>query len=170
MTDGTATDRRAHSLPASQHLTDDLPGIGGVIKDRPEDFVVEELPLYPPSGEGGHTFFGVRKTGLSTFRAVDKIARALGISPRRIGYAGLKDAQAITWQILSVEGIPPDVILALDLPGLSFSWAERHPRKLKIGHLEGNRFTIRVRGVPEAALAPCRQIRLKSVLEDRLCT
>lgn len=133
-------------------LTDALPGIGGTIKERPEDFIVEELPLYSPSGEGLHTLVGIRKEGISTFQAVRTIASALGISPKRIGYAGLKDAQAITQQVLSVEGIPPETVMALELPRIRVIWAERHRNKLKIGHLRGNRFTIRVRNVDESAL------------------
>jgi tRNA pseudouridine13 synthase len=133
-------------------LTDNLPGIGGTIKERTEDFLVEELPLYSPSGDGPHTFFEIRKEGISTFQAVRTIAGALGISPKRVGYAGLKDAQAITCQVLSVERIPPETVMALDLPRIRVKWAERHRNKLKIGHLRGNRFTIRVRNVDESAL------------------
>jgi tRNA pseudouridine13 synthase len=133
-------------------LTDNLPGIGGTIKERTEDFLVEELPLYSPSGDGPHTFFEIRKEGISTFQAVRTIAGALGIPPKRAGYAGLKDAQAITCQVLSVEGVPPETVMALDLPRIRVMWAERHRNKLKIGHLRGNRFTIRVRNVDESAL------------------
>lgn len=143
---------------AEQYLTESLPGIGGRIKDQVEDFQVEELPLYPPSGEGQHTFFEIRKEGISTFQAVRSIARALAVSPNRISYAGLKDAQAITCQVLSVEGIPPDAVTALELPRIRVMWAERHRTRLKIGHLRGNRFAIRVRGVDESALSPCRAI------------
>lgn len=100
------------------YLTDELPGIGGSIKERVEDFAVEELPLYAPAGEGEHTFFEIRKKGLSTFQAVRTIARALGVPAKRIGYAGLKDAQAITCQVLSVEGVPPAAVMALDLPDI----------------------------------------------------
>ena len=142
----------------NRYLTADLPGIGGVIKEQPRDFLVEELPLYPPSGQGEHTFFEIQKTGLSTFEAVRLIAQALGVSPNRIGYAGLKDAQAITCQVLSVHGVSPGAVTALDLPGIRVMWAERHRNKLKIGHLRGNRFTLRVRGVDEAALPACRAI------------
>lgn len=143
---------------AERYLTEDLPGIGGRIKERVEDFQVEELPLYAPSGEGEHTFFEIRKTGLSTFQAVRAVARALGVSPNRIGYAGLKDAQAITYQVLSVQGVPPEVVTTLDLPNVHVIWAERHRNKLKIGHLRGNRFTIRVRRVEEAALSASQAI------------
>lgn len=135
-----------------RYLTEDLPGIGGAIKECVEDFVVEELPLYAPSGEGTHTFFEIRKEGISTFQAVRTIAQALGVPPKRVSYAGLKDAQAITCQVLSVEGIPPEAVMALDLPRIHVRWAERHRKRLKIGHLRGNSFTIRVRNVDESAL------------------
>ena len=67
-----------------QHLTHDLPGIGGEIKRQTFDFQVEELPLYSPSGEGQHTFFEIRKEGISTFQAVRTIANALAVPPNRI--------------------------------------------------------------------------------------
>lgn len=141
-----------------RYLTKDLPGIGGVIKEQVEDFWVEELPLYSPSGEGEHTFFEIQKVGLSTFQAVRTIARALGIPPSQIGYAGLKDARAITCQVLSVHGIPPERILTLELPHIRILWAERHRHKLRIGHLRGNRFRIRIRRVSEAMLPACQAI------------
>jgi tRNA pseudouridine13 synthase len=141
-----------------RYLTKDLPGIGGVIKERVEDFRVEELPLYAPAGAGEHTFFEIQKIGLSTFQAVRDIAQALGVPPNQIGYAGLKDAQAITCQVLSVQSVPPGAVTALDLPNIRILWAERHRNKLKIGHLRGNRFTIRVRRVDEAALPACQAI------------
>ena len=150
---------------SERYLTEDLPGIGGTIKERVEDFLVEEIPLYTPSGTGQHTFFEIRKEGIPTFHAVRLIARALAVPPGRIGYAGHKDAQAITSQVLSVEGVRPDVVTALDLPNIRVLWAERHNRRLKIGHLRGNRFTIRVRGVDEPALVPCQAIL--QVLERR---
>lgn len=158
-------DRRLTNGHLCGHLTAELPGIGGTIKEEVEDFVVEELPLYEPAGEGEHTFFEIRKQGLSTFQAIEAIARALDVPARQIGYAGLKDAQAITCQVLSVQGIPPEKVRALDLPGIRIMWAERHGNKLKIGHLRGNRFTIRVRGVEASALPLCQAIL--DVLERR---
>jgi tRNA pseudouridine13 synthase len=141
-----------------RYLTENLPGIGGVIKGRVEDFVVEELPLYPPSGEGQHTFFEIQKAGLSTFQVVQAIARALGVPPRVVSYAGLKDAQATTCQVLSVEGVEPQAVMALEVPNVQVLWAERHGNRLKIGHLRGNRFTIRIRNVDEGALVACQKI------------
>ena len=65
----------------------DFAGIGGVLKQRPEDFFVQELPLYEPSGEGEHVFAEIEKTGLSTFDAIDLIARRVKVPRRDVGYA-----------------------------------------------------------------------------------
>src|SRR5580693_9436627 len=97
------------------YLTTDFPGIGGSIKQRPEDFFVQEIPLYEPSGEGEHVFCEIQKTGLSTFDAIDRIAAALNISTRDIGYAGLKDAKAISRQILSIWGATEDEVLKMQI-------------------------------------------------------
>jgi tRNA pseudouridine13 synthase len=128
-------------------LTDNYPGIGGRIKVEPEDFVVEEIPLYEPSGQGQHIYVGLEKRGLSTYQAINAIARQLGLPCRSIGYAGIKDAQAVARQTISVDGVAPGRIQVLDLPGIKILWVDRHRNKLKMGHLAGNRFTIRVRDV-----------------------
>src|SRR3954452_21104988 len=80
----------------------------GRIKSTPEDFVVEELPLYEPSGEGEHLYIRFTKRGLTTDAAVRSIASALrlGASARDVGVAGMKDKVAITTQTISVP-IPP---------------------------------------------------------------
>lgn len=134
------------------YLTADQPGIGGTLKTVPEDFLVEEIPLYRPSGEGQHVYVELEKRGLSTYAAAKKIARALGIPPVAIGYAGMKDAQAITRQTISINGVSESKVEALDLPNIQILSVSRHRNKLKTGHLAGNRFVIRVRQVAEAAL------------------
>lgn len=134
------------------YLTDHLPGIGGQLKQEPEDFLVEEIPLYLPGGEGQHIYAVIEKRGLSTYEAIRRIARALNVSPKAIGYAGLKDAQAITRQTLSIDGVAPQAVEALDLAHINILAVDRHRNKLKMGHLIGNRFVIRVRGVTEEAL------------------
>lgn len=139
------------------HLTADLPGTGGVLRVAPEDFFVEELPAYEPSGAGDHLYLTIEKRGLSTPEAIRAIAQALGVREGDVGSAGMKDRQAVTRQRLSVPaaGVAPERALGLDLPGLRVLAAARHGNKLKTGHLRGNRFVLRVRGLaippPEAA-------------------
>src|SRR5438552_3623148 len=93
----------ASSTPAPTYLTAALPGIGGLIKQHLEDFQVEEIPAYAFDGVGTHCYLNVQKRGYSTMAAADILAKALGRKNIDIGYAGLKDKQAITTQWFSVE-------------------------------------------------------------------
>lgn len=129
------------------YLTADLPGVGGEIKRFDEDFFVEELPLYAPSGAGTHVFFTIEKRGLPTLAAIQHIARALGRQPRDIGYAGMKDAHGVTRQMLSVEHVENARVEALALARIKVLSVSRHTNKLKLGHLAGNRFEIKIRDV-----------------------
>lgn len=129
------------------YLTTSFPGIGGTIKQRPEDFFVQEIPLYEPSGEGEHVYCEIQKVGIPTFEAIERIARALRISSRDIGYAGLKDAQAVTRQVFSIWGTGEEAVMNLRLPDMQVLWARRHGNKLRLGHLAGNRFAIKIREV-----------------------
>lgn len=138
------------------YLTASIPGIGGRIKTRPEDFVVDEMPLYPAAGEGTHTYFRIEKTGLATMHAVQQIARALGRPTHDIGYAGLKDADALTRQWLSIEHVDPARVQAIEVPRVRVVEVTRHVNKLKLGHLGGNRFLIKVRDVDPARVDEAR--------------
>ena len=153
------------SLP---FLTEDLPGVGGIIKVRPEDFLVEERPLYEASGSGTHTYALIEKKGLGTREALERIAKALGIVRRDIGSAGLKDAHAITRQWISVEHVPPERLEQLSVPDVQILQTSRHTNKLKVGHLRGNRFVIRLRhlAVPVEQALPIAEAAL-SILSRR---
>jgi tRNA pseudouridine13 synthase len=129
------------------YLTVDMPGVGGRIKEKPEDFQVEEIPLYLPSGEGEHTYLEIEKKGITTLEAIRRLARFAAIPEREIGYAGMKDAGAVTRQTISLPRVAPERFLNLELPGVRAISARLHKNKLKLGHLAGNRFRIRVAGV-----------------------
>lgn len=122
-----------------------------IFRSRPEDFVVDELPAYRPSGRGEHLFVTFRKTGLTTLDAVAAIARSLGVDPRGAGFAGMKDRHAVTTQSASfplpIARDAAAAAAAIDVPGLTVLEAARHDNKLKPGHLDGNRFTITLRGL-----------------------
>jgi tRNA pseudouridine13 synthase len=150
------------SLP---YLTGEFAGVGGVLKERAEDFFVQEIPLYEASGEGEHVYCEIQKVGLTTFDAIAAIARALGVSSREIGYAGMKDARAVTRQIFSIWGTTPEAVMAMRLPGITVQWAARHGNKLRLGHLAGNRFAIRIREVDPMKVTMLRPV--VSVIEKR---
>jgi tRNA pseudouridine13 synthase len=127
------------------------------LKERPEDFVVEEIPAYEPSGNGTHVYVRVTKTDRTTLDVVRELARALGCDPRAAGFAGMKDRRAVTTQTISLEaprGVDPKELAArarsIALGGVVVHAATPHGNKLKPGHLAGNRFAIALRRVDAA--------------------
>lgn len=108
----------------------------------PETFVVEEIPAYLPAGEGEHAYLWIEKRDLTTFEAVNRLARVLGVDPRDVGYAGMKDRRAVTRQWLSVLGVDTERAQAATVDGVRILAADRHKNKLRVGHLDGNRFEV----------------------------
>ena len=84
---------RAHGAPALQAR----------IRTTPEDFRVDELPGFEPSGSGEHLLLTVEKRGINTAFAARRLAEWAGVGEMAIGYAGLKDRHAVTRQRFSVH-------------------------------------------------------------------
>lgn len=136
-----------------KYLTAEVPGTGGTIKGTPEDFLVEEIPAYQPSGQGEHCYALIEKRGITTLEMLRRLSKALGVQERDLGYAGMKDAVGVTRQTVSIPRVAPETVLALEIPGLTVLSAVMHGNKLRLGHLKGNRFRIRVRDVVPGAVA-----------------
>lgn len=148
-----------------RYLTEEIPGIGGIIKGSPEDFLVEEIAAYQPSGQGEHCFAQIEKRGIATLEALRRISKALGVQERDLGYAGMKDAVGVTRQTVSIPRVAPEKVLSLQIPGITVLSAVLHGNKLRLGHLKGNRFRIRVRGALPGAAA--RAEEMLAILETR---
>lgn len=142
-------------MPIHSFLTSDIAGIGGRLRERPEDFLVDEIPAYEPSGKDRgtagveHIAMLVQKTGLSTSEMVEVVAKHFSVRRGDVGYAGLKDKHAITRQMVTVHvpGKKIEDFPMLEHEKIGVLWADYHANKLKPGHLKGNRFSIRIRGV-----------------------
>ena len=133
--------------PADVPLLTPQPGIGGVIKQSPEDFVVEELPAYQPSGSGDHLFLWVQKRDTTSSKLLQELANHFGVNRRDIGQAGIKDRRAVTRQFVSIPARGIDLSTAVGPIGddIEVLDATLHTNKLKTGHLRGNRFVIILR-------------------------
>lgn len=129
------------------------------IKTRPEDFVVEELPLLEPKEEGKYWFLELKKRNVSTLEALRVISRFKRVPLKEIGFSGLKDKFAVTTQYLTVPASyePPvssfkfchrwvegEVDLSREM-GFTVKVLGKVDRPLTLGFLKGNRFTITVR-------------------------
>lgn len=137
------------------------PGATAVIKQQPEDFIVEEELGFEPDGGGEHHFLWVEKRLANTAEVADRIAGQLGLPRRAVTWSGQKDRQAVTRQWFGVHW--PGVPELDNLPGdevFKVLRAERNSRKLRIGSHRKNRFQLRLR--------QCRGDRQQ--IEDRLAS
>ena len=115
-------------------------------------------PLYPCSGSGEHLYLWIEKTGLSTRELLSQLCRGLKINEREVGYAGLKDARARTRQMISIPARCNKRLAALELRNATILNTELHGNKLRMGHLAGNRFSIRLHDVNQQALPRAEEI------------
>jgi len=125
------------------------------IRSSAEDFQVDELPAFEPTGEGEHLLLHVRKRGANTVHVAKLLARWAGLPEMAVSYAGMKDRHAVTTQRFSVhlpKRVAPDpaTLASEELEVLDATW---HNRKLQRGALAGNRFRLVLREVRGDAAA-----------------
>lgn len=130
---------RAYGLPPSK----------AIFKSVPDDFQVNEFFDEPFSGNGEHIVLKIEKRGLTTEEVVKSLSVLLNIPAKEIGYAGLKDRQALTTQWISIQVPGKEIpgIEQLAAPGWRILETTRHHKKLRPGFLTGNQFFVRLRDV-----------------------
>lgn len=122
-------------------------GTGGHLKTLPEDFVVTEISDPPRMKENGdYTIATVTTRNWETNRLIRIMARSLGVSKERIGFAGTKDKRAVTTQLMSFK-CPPEDLSRIDLKDVTISDPYRGSRAIQIGDLIGNSFEVTVRDI-----------------------
>ncbi len=139
-------------LNANVYVTKDK-GIGGTIRNRYEDFYVEEIPEIVPEGEGPNIWIWIEKIGRTTLDVMLDISRDLHIDRKRMGFAGMKDKKALTRQWLCVANMDSEEQLKQveDLAGniykTQFLKIIRGRKKLRMGQLKGNKFKILIKDI-----------------------
>lgn len=127
------------------------PVASGVLKAHAEDFVVIEDLGYAPDGDGEQLLVRIRKNGCNTRFVAEALAKFVGIHPRDVSFAGMKDRHAVTeqWFCLRVPGkVTPD-LSAFELTGVEVLESARHRRKLRTGALQGNAFALVLRQISD---------------------
>ena len=123
------------------------PQCRAVIRTKPEFFIVDELRGFELSGEGEHVYLQLEKTGLNTDFLAQQLARIAAVRKLDVGYAGLKDRQAVTtqWFSLYLPGkSAPNWSQLEDVAGVKLLRVDRHTQKLRRGQHSGNRFRLRL--------------------------
>lgn len=127
----------AHGRPLGQ----------GLIRQQPEDFIVDEISSVALTGEGEHVCLHIRKRGLNTEDVARQLAKLASVKRRDVSFAGMKDRHAVTTQWFSVylPGATEPDWQSLDSDEVKVLAVIRNARKLRRGTLAGNRFRITVR-------------------------
>jgi tRNA pseudouridine13 synthase len=140
------------------YITKELPGVGGKIREKAEYFSVEEIPLYNPSGDGNHLYVNLTREGMTTRDIQKHLAGIFNVKPEKVGCAGMKDKNAKVIQTFSIEVgnqesdfvedfIQDSMEKITQTLSVTVNWARLHNNKIRIGHLIGNMFKIRITGL-----------------------
>lgn len=116
------------------------------LKQKPEDFIVEEIPKLE-LGEGSFSYFLLEKKNWTTNDAVKKIAEKLNIREKYINVAGNKDKDAITRQYISIYKVNPERIVNLRIMDIKLKFVGLGKERFRLGQLKGNKFKITVRNL-----------------------
>jgi len=122
-------------------------GIGGIIKQKPSDFIVREVTNREEGDTGRFTIIELKKDNWDTNSVIRELSRRLGISRNRIGFAGTKDKFAVTTQKISISGIDDDAIAHIRLKDVALRIIGRSNKPVSLGDLYGNEFEITIRGL-----------------------
>ncbi len=153
-------------LLGMKYYASDTEGIGGRLRTDPADFIVEEIPLEKKGGTSGpYLICRLTKTNWELQHAIKEIAKRLGISHRRIGWAGTKDRNAITRQLISLYNITAEQVAGVHLKDIILEPLLNSNEGLSLGDLLGNRFEITIRDCQPADL----EQRVRAVSET-VCT
>lgn len=125
------------------------PIANGILRELAEDYIVNEIPLLEPDGEGEHVWLKIRKRHANTDYVAKQLQKLANVKSMAVSYAGMKDRHALTTQWFSVH-LPgtddPDwQLLASD--EIEILETKRHSRKLRRGTLLGNQFKIQIRDI-----------------------
>jgi tRNA pseudouridine13 synthase len=164
--------REAHPVERAvgmEYYVSDAPGIGGRLRESPEDFRVTEVEAFDPDpldadpGAYPNVLARVTLREWDTNDFAAELSDRLGVSRERVSWAGTKDKHAVTTQLFSVEKVDPDDLRAVDIRDTEVELLGRTGRPVLFGDLAGNAFEIAVRGLepdtPELADAVTADLR-----------
>ena len=118
------------------------------IKQTPEDFIVKEMNDIILGNTGKYAYFLLKKKNYNTIKAIETIAKALGINVKNIGFAGNKDKNAVTEQLISIKNGKKD-FEKVSLKDIGLKYVGKGDEEIYLGRLKGNEFYITIRGLED---------------------
>ncbi|MBS3168490.1 tRNA pseudouridine(13) synthase TruD [Candidatus Woesearchaeota archaeon] len=137
------------------------------LKTLPEDFIVEEiLNLNLEKERQDYSIARLTKKGWDHFKLIQKISKILNLKPKFIGYAGIKDKQAITTQYISFYKVSKEKINKIKIQDFSLEFLGYSKERINLGDLKGNNFKIIVRNLTKKVDIP-KDIQIENYFDDQ---
>lgn len=170
--------RPAHQLERTigiEYYVSDTDGTGGRLRETPADFRVTELegidpePLAADPAVYDHLVLRVTLSSWETHEFASELSDRLGISRKRVSWAGTKDKHAETTQLFSVQNLKNPAIP--EIPDATIEPIGRLGRRITLGDLIGNKFriTIQAPDTPANTTSITRELQQFCGTEDSVC-
>ena len=117
------------------------------IKEKHEDFFVEEVLDLQLENSGEYSYFTLEKRNWTTLKALDALAHAMNVTVKRFAVCGQKDRKGITKQYVSVYGVSEEKIRTVRIKDIQLEFLGYGKKGLALGQLRGNRFRITARAL-----------------------
>jgi len=137
-----------------------------LIKEKPEDFLVEEIPKFEIKDKGDYSYFLLEKRLWETKKVVREICKKLRIKEKRINISGIKDRNAVTKQYFSVYKIDKTKVESLNFKDLKIKFIGYGDERLRLGGIKENRFKIVVRNLDKKIKIPS-YLRVENYFDDQ---
>ncbi len=119
------------------------------LKQIPEDFFVKEIIKIKPKKKGDYCYILLKKKNWTTTRAIESLALRLRIDPKQFHFAGLKDKDGITEQIVSAYKIDTEFLKNIKIKDIELTLLGFGDGAIKIGSHLGNEFSVVVRDLDQ---------------------
>src|SRR3989338_1260395 len=120
------------------------------LKQQLEDFYVKEINDLQIKKKGEYCYLLVKKKNWTTAHLIDTLANRLRTDPARFQYAGLKDKDGITEQIISGYKIDIEFLKNIKIKDVEITILGFSDEPIQVGSHQGNEFAIVVRDLDHA--------------------
>lgn len=126
-----------------------------IIKQIPEDFVVEEvIKLNLIKERSNYLIYRLTKKNWDMFKLISTLSRILKTKNKFIGYAGNKDKAAVTTQYISFYKINKERTDNIKIHDVRLDFLGYSKKRINLGDLEGNNFKIKIRDLNNKSNLP----------------
>ena len=136
------------------------------IKQIPEDFIVNEINNLVIDNKGQYSYFLLKKRNYNTLRAIQMIAQKAGVNGKNIGFAGNKDKNAVTEQVISARKIDNKkirIIESLKIKDINVVYVGNGNNEISLGSHQGNKFFITIRNLSENEIKKIKSLEGKKI-------